>query len=103
YRDRRGIQWFETLLQDLRFGLRILQKNPGFTAVAVLTLAVGVGATTAIFTVVNAVLIRPLPFKNPSSLVMLWENSLGLTKSPFSAPDFSFLQRSQTSFEAMGA
>jgi putative ABC transport system permease protein len=103
YRERRGIRWFETLLQDARFGLRLLRKNPGFTAVAVLTLAVGVGATTAIFTVVNAVLIRPLPFKNPSSLVMVWENSLGLTKSPFSAPDFSFLQRSQTSFEAMGA
>jgi predicted permease len=103
YRDRRGIPVFETVLQDVRYGLRMLRKNPGFTAVAVVTLALGIGLTTAIFTVVNAVLIRPLPFKNPSSLVMLWENSLGLTKSPFSAPDFSFLQRSQTSFEAMGA
>jgi len=103
YRDRRGLPALEAVIQDVRFGVRMLRKNPGFTAVAVLTLALGIGATTAIFTVVNAVLIRPLPFKDPSSLVMLWENSLGLTKSPFSAPDFAFVQRSQSSFQSMGA
>ncbi len=71
YRDQRGIPWFETLLQDIRFGLRMLRKNPGFTAVAVVTLALGIGATTIGFSVIYAVLINPYPYQGADRIVHL--------------------------------
>jgi len=105
YRERRGLPMLETFLQDLCFGARTLRKNPGFTAVAVMTLALGIGANAAIFSVVNTVLIRPLPFKNPSQLVMLWEGlpQLGLAQLGFEAPDLQVFQRAQKSFDEIGA
>jgi len=77
-RERRGLPMLETLLQDLRFGARTLSKNPGFTLVAVLTLALGIGATTAIFSVVYGVLLRPLPYTDANRIMAVFEvNSNG--------------------------
>ena len=104
--SRRVWRWpsIEDFFMDVRYGVRMLRKNPGFAAVAVLTLALGIGANTAVFGVVNAVLLRPLPFKQPSRLMMLFEGipKLGFPKMGFSAPDLAVFERAQKSFESIG-
>src|SRR5213082_3383368 len=91
--------------QDLRYGLRILAKNRAFTAIAVLALALGIGANSAIFSVVNAILLRPLPYKNPEQLVMVWEEAthFGFPKNTPSPANFLDWRRQSTVFTGMAA
>jgi len=95
----------DTLLQDLRYGLRLLFRNPAFTTVAVLALALGIGANTAIFSVVNAVLIRPLPYPDPDRLMTVWENNLkrGWHENLVTPADFLDWRAQNRVFEAMAA
>jgi len=94
-----------TLLQDIKFALRMLRKSPGFTAVAVLTLALGIGANTAIFTVADALLLRPLPYANPQQLMMVYETSITNRgeESVFSYPYFARLRDQEHSFSGISA
>jgi putative ABC transport system permease protein len=95
----------QTFLQDLKYALRMLKKNPAFTTVAILTLAVGIGANSAIFSVVNSVLLRPLPYRQPGQLVRVYSEfpTMQLQKFWLSAPELLDIQREAKSWEAIGA
>ncbi len=98
-RETRGGALLESLLQDLRYGLRTLAKNPGFAAVAVLTLALGIGANTAIFSVVNGVLLSPVAGRDPDRLVMLYETTKDIPRAPVSYPNYVDWRQRARSFE----
>ncbi len=95
----------QTLWQDLRYGARMLFRKPGFTLIAILTLALGIGANTAIFSVVNGVLLRPLPYKEPDRLVRVYSEfpTMNLRKFWISAPEYLDIQKEAKSWESIGA
>jgi putative ABC transport system permease protein len=105
-RDVRGASFCETLIQDIRFGARMLGKNRGFAAVAVFTLALGIGANTAIFSMVNALLFRPLPFRDPQRLVWIANQipgGVGLSGETTRVANFADWRSQNQSFESLGA
>src|SRR5215207_858714 len=98
-REARAGALLESLLRDLRYGLRTLAKNPGFTAAAVVTLGLGIGANTAIFSVVNGVLLSPLAGRDPDRLVLLWESTKETPQIPVSYPNYLDWRQRTRSFE----
>jgi predicted permease len=102
-RDALGFRWLEALLQDVRYGLRQLRRNPGFTAVAVITLALGIGANSAIFSVVNAVLLKAIPYPHPRQLVEVWRTHGQGWVGSVSIPDLRDWQKQNTAFKGISA
>ncbi len=103
-RDARRTRWAESTLQDLRFAARTLRKSPGFAIAAICTLALGIGANTAIFSVINGVILRPLPYRDPGRLVAVEEQLHHSGENfAFSYPDFLDVQRASTSFQSIAA
>ncbi|HKF51582.1 MAG TPA: permease prefix domain 1-containing protein, partial [Candidatus Acidoferrales bacterium] len=103
FRDASGVRFFETLLQDIRFAFRMLRKSPGFTAVAVLTLALGIGANTAIFSLLDALVLRDLPVPHPEQLVRVDAYAPGDSVGGLSLPMFQEIARHQKAFSSMFA
>jgi predicted permease len=102
YRERRGLLWIGTSLQDVRFAFRMLTKRPRFTFIAVLTLALGIGANTAIFTVVHSVLLQQLPFPNANRLAIVWSIYGNEGRAPASGPELAAIREQSRLFEDLG-
>src|SRR6516165_5531359 len=101
-RDARRVNWMQDLAQDLRYGLRILRKSPAFTSVAILTLALGIGATTAIFSALNPILFAPLPYPRAGQVMMIWDVFEG-SRSDVTFHTFRELTNRSYSFQSTAA
>src|SRR5436305_5092088 len=101
HREARSLPLLETLHQDLRFAFRTLPQSPGFTAIAVLTLALGVGASPSIFSVVDAVLLRPLPYARPEQIVRIWEQTPSGHQSNLAGPNFEDFRAQNNTFASL--
>src|SRR5439155_8277974 len=102
YRERRGLTWMEGCLADVRLAFRMLFKRPGFTLVAVVTLALGIGANTAIFTVVHSVLLQQLPFPKADRLAIVWSIFGNEGRAPASGPELMTIRERSRRFEDLG-
>src|SRR2546430_8248303 len=104
-RDMRRVNFLEDLVQDVRYTIRSLAKSPGFTGVVVATLALGIGANTAIFTIAHGVLLRPLDYPKPNQLMYLTAESpaIGGARNALSAPEYTEFRQINQSFAAVGA
>jgi predicted permease len=104
-REARGTQLVDTSVQDLRYGLRAMRKNPGFFSIAALTLALGIGASTAVFSVVNSALLKKPPYPNAGQLVMLWREGpfAGIGEFPWAPGEYSLLAQSNSVFQNLAA
>jgi predicted permease len=98
-REQRGVSWIEHLVRDARFGIRRLWKNPAFTFVAVLTLALGIGGSTAVFSLINGVILRPLPYPDPERLVMVWTESSASRTVPSAYANYVDWKKQCSAFE----
>ena len=102
-RSGRWESFVETCWQDLRFGLRMLRKNPGFTAVAIITLTMGIGVNTALFTIVNSVVLNPLPYPQPSRLVSIYQRTAQFQTAGDTYPNFLDWEKENRSFDVLAA
>src|SRR5216110_1872305 len=100
-RQERIHSWLHSLFSDCRFAFRMLRKSPGFTAIAVLTLALGIGASTSIFSVVDAVLLRPLPYPRPEQIVRIWEQTPSGHQSNLAGPNFEDFRAQNNTFASL--
>ena len=103
HRDRRSFRWMETLLRDFRYGLASLLRAPGFTFVVIGVLALGIGGTVAMFSVVDAVLLKPLPFPEPGRIAGIWEAPRPGVVNATTVPQFLTWKRLATAFDSLAA
>jgi putative ABC transport system permease protein len=103
HRDRRSVRWMDSLVKDVRYGLLLLRRDPVFAFVAISVMAIGIGANTAMFSLMDAVLLKPLPYPAPERMVRVWEAPTPTSRNGISTLNFLDWKRSSTSFEALSA